>query len=177
MPHLGGYGMFIMWLWGVMGLGPKHLQMVYSIDCWIYHQGERPYHLCGYRPVGEIVSEKARVVVLGNLQGALDHGKTYSMVAKAISIHIVLVQPHNAGSSSALRKAVFTSNMNSLKKSTVPRYHIPQNHTVQLFSNCKRCYMDFVRLVKHDMTLFAPFSNPSVYNIAKSTMVSFMVLG
>ena len=44
-----------------------------------------------YGPVGEIRNEKAGVVVLGNLQGALDHSDTYSAVAKATSIRIVLV--------------------------------------------------------------------------------------
>ena len=36
------------------------------------------------------LKEKARLVVLGNLQGALDHGETYSAVAKATSIRIIL---------------------------------------------------------------------------------------
>lgn len=41
-------------------------------------------------PQGEIVSEKARVVILGNRQGVLDVGETYSAVAKSTSIRLVL---------------------------------------------------------------------------------------
>ena len=34
-----------------------------------------------YGPVGEIVNKKVQMVVLGNLQGVLDHGEMYSAVA------------------------------------------------------------------------------------------------
>ena len=37
-------------------------------------------------PDSGMLKEKVRFVVLGNLQGALDHGETYSAVAKATSI-------------------------------------------------------------------------------------------
>ena len=40
---------------------------------------------------GRDTIEKARVVVLGNHQGSLDFGETYSAVAQAMSIWIVLV--------------------------------------------------------------------------------------
>ena len=42
-------------------------------------------------PVGEILSEKAQVVILGNYQGALDFGKTYSAIAHTNSICIIFV--------------------------------------------------------------------------------------
>lgn len=41
-------------------------------------------------PAGEILSEKARVIVLGNRQGVLDVGETYSAVAKSTSIRLIL---------------------------------------------------------------------------------------
>ena len=41
-------------------------------------------------PQGEILSAKARVVILGNCQGVLNVGETYSAVAKSTSIRLVL---------------------------------------------------------------------------------------
>ena len=40
-------------------------------------------------PLGEMLNEKARVVILGNRQGVLDFGDTYSVVARSNSIRIV----------------------------------------------------------------------------------------
>ena len=37
-----------------------------------------------------MLREKVRLVVLGDLQGALDHGETYSAIVKATSIRIIL---------------------------------------------------------------------------------------
>ena len=41
-------------------------------------------------PAGEILSEKARVVILGNRQGVHEVGETYSAVAKSSSIRLIL---------------------------------------------------------------------------------------